>query len=129
VSGWKRAQTKTSFVFSAIAFEFHNSLTFTQISDIMSCLWNFVFCMQLSRQKGMGSNPANCTKHFFTKSIFNFVIVTELVYLQSRSGFKQKMKITFKIYNMEHTQGFEPQFSDLKSDTLPTHYMYFLLNS
>ncbi len=77
----------------------------------MSCLWNFVFSMQLSRQEGIGSNPANYTKHFFTKSIFNFVIVTELVYLHSRSGFK-KVKITFKIYNMEHTQGFEPQFSD-----------------
>ncbi len=25
--------------------------------------------MQLSRQEGMGSNPAKCTKHFFTKSI------------------------------------------------------------
>jgi hypothetical protein len=35
----------------------------------------------------MGSNPANCTIHFFTKSVYNFVIVTELVYLQSRNGF------------------------------------------
>jgi hypothetical protein len=35
----------------------------------------------------MGSNPANSTKHFFTKSISNFVIVTELVYFQSRNGF------------------------------------------
>jgi hypothetical protein len=36
----------------------------------------------------MGSNPANCTKHF-TKTISNFVIVTELVYLQSRNGFQK----------------------------------------
>ncbi len=43
VSGWKRAGTKTLFIFSKITFEFHNSRTFTQICDIMSCIWSFVF--------------------------------------------------------------------------------------
>jgi hypothetical protein len=43
VSGWKRVRTKTLFVFSEIAFEFHNSQTFTQICDILSCIWSFVF--------------------------------------------------------------------------------------
>jgi hypothetical protein len=77
VSGWKRARTKTLFVFSENAFEFHNSQTFTQICDIMSCIWSFVFRMHLSRQEGMASNPANCTTQFFcTKNISNVVIVT-----------------------------------------------------
>jgi hypothetical protein len=78
VSGWKRARTKRLFVFSEITFEFHNSPTFTQICDIMSCIWSFVFWMHLSRQEAMGSNPANCTTHFLfcTKNISNVVIVT-----------------------------------------------------
>jgi hypothetical protein len=35
--------------------------------------------MHLSRQEGMGSNPANSTKIFLTMSIFNFVIVIVIV--------------------------------------------------
>jgi hypothetical protein len=72
----------------------------------------------------MGSNPANCTKHFFTNTIYNFVIVTELVYLHSRMIFK-KVKITFKIYSTKHSPGVEPQFSDLNPDALPLHHLYF----
>ncbi len=79
--------------------------------------------MQLSRQEGMGSNPTNCTKHFFTNSISNFVIVTESIYLQSRHGLK-KVKNTFKIYNIKHSQGFDPLFSDLNPDALPQHHLY-----
>ncbi len=58
VSGWKRARTKTLFVITKIACEFHNSPTFTQRSDIVSCIWSSVFCISLPRQKGMGSNPS-----------------------------------------------------------------------
>ncbi len=45
VPGWKRAWTKTLFVITKIAFEFHNSPTFTKRSDIMSCIWSSLLCM------------------------------------------------------------------------------------
>ncbi len=45
VSDWKRARTKTLFVITKIACEFHNSATFTQRSDIVSCIWSSVFCI------------------------------------------------------------------------------------
>jgi hypothetical protein len=83
VSVWKQAWTKTFFVISKLALEFHNSLIIAQVCDIMSCSWSFVFCIQLSRQEGVARGFISWQVHntiFFTKSICNFVIVAELVH-------------------------------------------------
>jgi hypothetical protein len=83
--------------------------------------------MQLSRQEGWVQILPTAQNIFFTNTISNFVIVTELVYFHSRMIFK-KVKITFKTYSAKHSPGVEPQFSDLKPDALPLHHLYISQN-
>jgi hypothetical protein len=41
----------------------------------MSCIWSYVFCMQLFKQKGKGSNLSKyTTQYFFNRDYFKFDI-------------------------------------------------------